>query len=82
LDQEYQKKISGDNSDHSLVFLDGKIKTLMQLLWNPNDQRFYDDVGVEARTAPPESNSFPIETDWRTNIPDGAWIVLTPDAGC
>jgi hypothetical protein len=82
LDQEFQHKTSGDGIDHSEVFLDGKIKTLMQLLWNPNDQRFYDDVGVEARTAPPESNSIRIDTNWKTPISDGAWIVLTPDAGC
>jgi len=46
------------------------------------DEKFYDDVGIEARTAPPDSEPLPIELDWRYVIPHDSWIVLTPDAGC
>lgn len=82
LDQEYAQKIQNDGNDHKLDFMDERMQTLLQLLWNPIEQRFYDDVGVEARTAPPASDSLPIESEWNLNIPDGSWIVLTPDAGC
>ncbi len=82
LDQEYHTMILNDGKDHAIDFLDAKIKSLLQLLWNPMEEKFYDDVGIKARTAPPESEALPIELDWRYVLPNNSWIVLTPDAGC
>jgi len=82
LDQEYVQKTQNDNNDHRADFMDEDLQTLMQLLWDPTTQRFYDDVGIEARTAPPASDALPIETEWNLIIPDGSWLVLTPNAGC
>lgn len=84
LDGEYQSAILGDNNPHTLDFMDKKILSLLQILWNPTTQQFYSDVGIEARTAPPESASIPIElpSGWQLSLPDNAWVMLTPDAGC
>jgi hypothetical protein len=82
LDQEYSQKIGFHRKDRPKDFKDDRICSLLQLLWDPVKQNFYDDVAVEARTAPPESEPLPIEQDWRTPIPDGSWIILAPDSGC
>jgi hypothetical protein len=84
LDREYQRVIQSDGETHDMDFMDGKILSLLQLLWNPATRQFYSDVGVEARTAPPESDSIPMEqpTGWKMSLPDQSWVILTPDAGC
>ncbi len=64
------------------AFMDSKIQTALQLLWNPDQEVFYDDVGVEARQNNAESTSIPIDTDPYMFLPDDCWVVLTPDAGC
>lgn len=82
VDQVYYKNRKGPDSDHEIDFLNKNMLSLMQLIWNPEKQAFYDDVGVEARTKAPESSRILIVEDWKINIPDGAWILLAPDAGC
>ena len=82
IDKQYFENRSGSTRSHDLDFMDRRIKSSLQLLWNSDTGRFYGDVGVECRTPPPDSLSAPIETDWRTPIPEGSWIILTPDAGC
>jgi hypothetical protein len=85
LDEEYFENISKENNplkDHSMDLLDPKLKSLLHLLWNPITQEFYEDVSVEARTAPPESNNIPIEQNPFLKLPADSWYVLVPDAGC
>ncbi len=55
-------------------------KNLLQLLYNPETDEFYGDVGVEARDQ--EKKWLPIVKDLSINIPDKSFIYLTPDAGC
>jgi hypothetical protein len=64
------------------AFLDSKIRTALQLLWNPDKEVFYEDVGIEARRNNAESELIPIDTNPYMMLPDDCWIVLTPDAGC
>ena len=83
LDKEYYNHINPqDRKNRPNDFLDERMDSLLQLLWDPESCKFYDDVAVEARTASPESKSIPIENDWKEIIPNEAWIVLTPNAGC
>lgn len=82
IDRAYYKNRTSPHSEHETDFLNKNMLSLMQLIWNPEKQAFYDDVGVEARTAAPESARIPIVEDWKIIIPDGAWILLAPDAGC
>lgn len=53
---------------------------LMHLLYNPETEEFYSDVGTEARDA--NGNWLPIARDPSMNVPDKSFIYLTPDAGC
>ena len=82
LDRDYWESVGTNRSGKESVFMDAKIWSLMQMLWNPETGKFYEDVGIEARTAAPESEMIPIDTDVQINIPSESWIVLTPDAGC
>ncbi|MCP4762981.1 MAG: hypothetical protein GY870_14475 [archaeon] len=82
LDKELYKVVSEKKILDSNDFIGENMKSLLQVIWNPVDQSIYEDVGVEARTAPPESSFIPLKKKWNEEIPDGAWIVLTPDIGC
>ena len=55
-------------------------KNLLQLIYNPETDEFYSDIGVEARDK--DKNWIPIVKDLSANIPDNSFIYLTPDAGC
>ena len=81
-DEIYQNAIKDDNRFHNMDFLDKKVHSILQLLWNPKTEQFYEDVGLEAMIPSQTGDSIPIEKDWRVEIPDQAWVVLTPDAGC
>jgi hypothetical protein len=82
MDKLYFENRKTSSRSHALDFMDRKIKSALQMLWNPETRQFYDDVGVECRTPPPESEATPVEKDWRTPIKDNSWIVLMPSAQC
>jgi hypothetical protein len=83
LDMEYWEKMKGvPHSKRKMHFYDDKIHFLMQLLWDPNNLRFCEDVGIDTWYDPPTDESIPIEKDWKINLPPNSRIVLTPDAGC
>lgn len=81
LDQEYFAQVVDHPQDFKAVFYDDRILSFLQMIWDPRTQKFFEDVNFEARTAPPESNSLPIETDWNLNLPPGSWAVITPEIG-
>lgn len=81
LDQEYFPQVITHPEDFKTVFYDDRILSLLQLIWDPRTQRFYEDVNLEARSAAPESNNIPIEKQWNTNLPNGSWIVIIPEIG-
>lgn len=83
LDQEYWEKMRGvPNKQRKLHFYDEDIHFLMQLLWNPKEERFCEDVGIDTFTDPPSDQVIPIESDWKFILPPDSRIILTPDAGC
>ena len=82
LDDLYQNLIKDDVKPHAMDFLEKKVRSILQLLWNPETEQFYEDVGLEARLSSQTADTVPIEKNWRVEIPDQAWVVLTPDAGC
>ena len=82
LDDLYQNLIKDDTKPHAMDFLEKKVRSILQLLWNPETEQFYEDVGLEARLPSQTAEPIPIEKNWRVEIPDQAWVVLTPDAGC
>ncbi|WP_457558610.1 hypothetical protein [Candidatus Harpocratesius sp.] len=82
IDKQYFKNRKNSKRSHRLDFMAPKIKSSLQMLWNPETGMFYDDVGVECRTPPPESRTVPVEIEWKTPVPNNAWIVLMPDAQC
>ena len=82
LDDKYQKLIENDNKSHAMDFLEKKVRSILHLLWNPKTEQFYEDVGLEARLPSQNGETVPIEKNWRVEIPDQTWLVLTPDAGC
>ena len=53
---------------------------LMHLLYNPETEEFYSDVGTEARDA--NGKFLKIANDPSIKVPDKSFIYLTPDAGC
>ena len=55
-------------------------KNLLHLLYNPESDEFYGDIGVEARD--PDKNWIPIVNDLSIKVPEKSFIYLTPDAGC
>jgi len=69
------KKLLGDKPFPIDIF-----KNLLHLLYNPESNEFYEDIGVEARDQ--DKNWLPIVKDLSINIPDKSFIYLTPDAGC
>lgn len=82
IDKQYFENRRGSNRSHKLDFMSPKIKSTLQMLWNSETGLFYDDVGVECRTPPPESRTVPVEKNWKTPVPNDAYIVLMPDAQC
>jgi hypothetical protein len=83
LDREYWEKMRGiPTSVRKLHFYDERIQFLLQLLWDPETQRFYDDVGIDTWTDPPDDRGIPIESNWQVVLPPNSRIVLTPNAGC
>ena len=54
--------------------------SLISLLYNPETDEFYGDIGIEARDQ--DKKWLPIIKDLSLNIPDKSFIYLTPDAGC
>jgi hypothetical protein len=81
LDQEYFQKVQESPQKMKGVFLDDNIQSFLQLIWDPISQRFFEDINLEARTPAPESNSIPIESDWKYCLPNGSWIVIAPEVG-
>ena len=53
---------------------------LMHLLYNPETEEFYTDVGTEARDA--NGKFLKIAQDPSMKVPNKSFIYLTPDAGC
>ena len=82
LDKEYRWAIQNDGKPHHKDFLDPEMKSLLQVLWNPKTLQFYEDVAIEAREAPPESESIPIEKDCFSPLTEQSFVVLSPDSGC
>ncbi|MHA1673307.1 MAG: hypothetical protein ACTSYI_06740 [Promethearchaeota archaeon] len=82
IDKQYFENRIGSKRSHVLDFMERRIKSSLQMLWNSETGLFYGDVGAECRTPPPDSVSAPVEKDWRTPVPEGSWIVLMPDAEC
>lgn len=82
LDDMYQNLIKDDNKQHAMDFLEKKNLSILQLLWNPETELFHEDVGLEAMIPSQTGDTIPIEKNWRVEIPDQAWVVLTPDTGC
>lgn len=56
------------------------LKTVLQLIWDPNTGEFYSDVALEARDA--ENNWISLRRDPYLDLPSGSRIVIVPDAGC
>jgi hypothetical protein len=81
MDHEYFE-LCKKNDSLDTTFMDSKIRTFLQLLWNPNTGEFYDDIGIEGRIEGVQGESFPIEKQWDFVIPDNSRIILIPDAGC
>jgi len=82
LDEKYHMLVKDDNKSHIMDFQDKKVKSLLQMLWDPWEERFYNDVGIEARKPFPELKALPIEKNWAFNIPSDATLILTPDPMC
>ena len=80
-DQEYFNQTQENPEAFKKTFFDDRILSFLHLIWDPRTQTFFGDVNLEARTAPPESDSIPIEKDWHFNLPDGSWVVITPEIG-
>ncbi|NHI93938.1 MAG: hypothetical protein EAX96_15725 [Candidatus Lokiarchaeota archaeon] len=55
-------------------------QNLMHLLFNPETEEFYEDIGVEARDS--KGKWLSIRRNPSINVPDKSFIYLTPDAGC
>lgn len=81
LDQEYFAQVIDHPQDFKTVFFDDRILSFLHMVWDPRRQTFFEDVNIEARTAPPETKSIPIEKEWNFNLPHGSWVVITPEIG-
>lgn len=83
IDQEYWSKMfDTPNEERKLHFYDEYIHFLLQLLWDPREQRFCDDVGIDSFVNGASDQIIPIESNWKFNLPPDSRIILTPDAGC
>ena len=56
------------------------ITSLLQLVWNPREWNFYEDMGIEIRDL--AGNWIPLRGNPLLNLPPGTSVKLTPDAGC
>lgn len=55
-------------------------KSLLQMVYHPNENRFYKQVAIQAHAA---SESFlNIRENPRLSLPNAAMIVLVPEGGC
>jgi hypothetical protein len=83
IDQEYWEKMYDvPNEQRKLHFYDENIHFLLQLLWDPREQRFCEDVGIDSFIDGASDQTIPIESDWKLSLPPDSRIILTPDAGC
>ncbi|NVM27707.1 MAG: hypothetical protein HWN65_02605 [Candidatus Helarchaeota archaeon] len=56
------------------------ISSFLQLVWDPNEWTFFEDVGIEARDA--EKAFIPLRDDPTVVLPPGSDVKINPDAGC
>jgi len=61
-------------------FLLSEYRGLLHMLYNPITGRFYKQVGVHAYTEP--GKFYNVRDNVRQALPNGATIVLIPNAGC
>lgn len=82
IDKQYFENRKNSTRSHALDFMDRKIKSALQMLWNSETGKFYGDVGIECRLTTDSSKSAPIEENWQTPIPNNSYTILIPDAQC
>src|SRR6056297_1059827 len=80
LDQKYFEKIRPKLSPTELkrILFDSACKTLLQVLWNSKEKRFYEDVIFHARKSFSSRESLPVRENLKFILPDKAYIILGP----
>lgn len=54
--------------------------SLLHMLYNPVEDRFYVQVGIHAYSEP--GKAFDVRNDTKKILPDGAQVIISPQAGC
>jgi len=54
--------------------------SLLHMLYNPIEDGFYVQVGIHAYSEP--GKAFDVRNDTKKVLPDGAQIIISPQAGC
>ena len=54
--------------------------SLLHMVYNPIEDRVYVQVGVHAYSEP--GKAFDVRNDTKKILPDGAQIIISPQAGC
>jgi len=55
-------------------------RSLLHMLYNPVEDRFYVQVGIHAYSEP--GKTLDVRNDTKKILPDGAQIIISPQAGC
>ena len=63
LDKCYFKEIKEKKNDGLEGFHDDYIRSLLQLMWNPQRLKFYEDVGLGARSPAPKYKYLPVSKE-------------------
>lgn len=56
------------------------VSSFLQLVWDPNEWTFFEDVGIEARDA--EKTWIALRDNPNVVLPPGSDVKINPDAGC
>ncbi|MBD3340516.1 MAG: hypothetical protein GF353_15515 [Candidatus Lokiarchaeota archaeon] len=75
-----------ENPDDSIFPLfDGYIRNYLQLIWNPKENKIYDDIGIMPYGPNEEGDLrkfMPIRDNIEFNLYPNSYIDIQPDSGC
>jgi hypothetical protein len=71
VDEEIKRKVG--------VFPVGKYKSLLQMIYHPNENRFYKQVAIHAHA---KSKPINVRENPTAPLPDETTIIIIPENGC
>ena len=76
----YFQQLRAKGLRNKYLVKDRGARTILHMIWNPQDDSLYPNIGLEARG--PDGEWIPLKANLYVPLPQGASIRVTVDAGC